>query len=68
MTQDMIVVVGLAVLFIGIARAIWVRWLADDAPSWDITLREQYTIGRRIEYLLALVALALALVIIGSIS
>ena len=49
-------------------RAIWVRWLADDAPGWDITLREQYTIGRRIEYLLALVALALALVIIGSIS
>ena len=59
MTQDMIVVVGLVVLFIGIARAIWVRWLADDAPGWDITLREQYTIGGWIEYLLALVALAL---------
>ncbi len=66
MTQDMIVVVGLVVLFIGIARAIWVRWLADDAPGWDITLREQYTIGGWIEYLLALVALAL--IIIGSIS
>ena len=65
MTQDMIVV-GLVVLFIGIARAIWVRWLADDAPGWDITLREQYTIGGWIEYLLALVALAL--IIIGSIS
>ena len=49
MTQDMIVVVGLVVLFIGIARAIWVRWLADDAPGWDITLREQYTIGGWIE-------------------
>jgi len=45
-------------LFIGVARAIWVRWLADDAPGWDITLREQYTIGGWIEYLLALVALA----------
>jgi len=66
MTQDMIVVVGLVVLFIGIARAIWVRWLADDAPGWDITLREQYTIGGWIEYLLALVAFAL--IIIGSIS
>ena len=59
MTQDVIVVAGLAVLFIGVARAIWVRWLADDAPGWDITLREQYTIGGWIEYLLALVALAL---------
>ena len=58
MTQDVIVVGGLAVLFIGVARAIWVRWLADDAPGWDITLREQYTIGGWIEYLLALVALA----------
>jgi len=66
MTQDVIVVAGLAVLFIGIARAIWVRWLADDAPGWDITLREQYTIGGWIEYLLALVALAL--IMIGSIS
>jgi len=66
MTQDVIVVAGLAVLFIGVARAIWVRWLADDAPGWDITLREQYTIGGWIEYLLALVALAL--IIIGSIS
>jgi len=35
-------------------------------PGWDITLREQYTIGGWIEYLLALVALAL--IIIGSIS
>ena len=66
MTQDVTVVAGLAVLFIGIARAIWVRWLADDAPGWDITLREQYTIGGWIEYLLALVALAL--IMIGSIS
>ena len=66
MTQDVIVVAGLVVLFIGIARAIRVRWLADDAPGWDITLREQYTIGGWVEYLLVLVALAL--VIIGSIS
>jgi len=42
------------VLFIGVARA-----MADDAPGWDIKLREQYTIGGWIEYLLALVALAL---------
>ncbi|HKI75994.1 MAG TPA: hypothetical protein VKA28_02220 [Candidatus Bathyarchaeia archaeon] len=42
------------------------RWLADDAPGWDITLREQYTIGGWVEYILVLVALAL--VIIGSIS
>ena len=66
MTQGVIVIAGLAVLFIGIARAIWVRWLAHDAPGWDITLREQYTIGGWIEYLLALVALAL--IMIGSIS
>jgi len=66
MTQDVIVVGGLAVLFIGVALAIWVRWLADDTPGWDITLREQYIIGGWIEYLLALVALAL--IIIGSIS
>jgi|GEM_PF-4309078 hypothetical protein len=66
MTQDVIVVAGLVVLFIGVARALWVRWLADDAPGWDITLREQYTIGGWIEYLLALAAFAL--IIIGSIS
>ena len=66
MTQDVIVVAGLAVLFIGVARAIWVRWLADDAPGRDITLREQYTIRGWIEYLLALVALVL--IITGSIS
>jgi len=33
MTQDVIEVAGLAVLFIGVARAIWVRWLTDDAPG-----------------------------------
>ena len=42
------------------------RCLADDALGWDITLREQYTISGWVEYLLVLVALAL--VIIGSIS
>jgi len=42
------------VLFIGVARA-----MADDAPGWDIKLREKCTIGGWIEYLLALVALAL---------
>ena len=29
--QEVIAVAGLVVLFIGVARAIWVRWLADDA-------------------------------------
>jgi len=64
--QEVIAVAGLVVLFIGVARAIWVRWLADDAPGWDITLREQYTICGWVEYILVLVALAR--VLIGSIS
>ena len=29
--QEVIAVAGLVVLIIGFARAIWVRWLADDA-------------------------------------
>ncbi len=49
------------VLFIGVARA-----MADDVPGWDITLRQQYTIGGWVEYLLVLVAPAL--IMIGSIS
>ena len=40
-----------------IAHSIWVRWLSDDAPGSDMTLREYYTLGARVEIPLVLLAL-----------
>ena len=59
MPNAVLLVAGYVFMFLTVANAVYARHFAEDAPGWNITLKQWFTLGGKAEALLGTATLLL---------